>query len=219
MGAWQSQCVSGSQDPCSRTFHAHLALRETCGFPVFRDLWATQGTGPKSLWSAAAPTAGAKALLDPLQGGGAPGRPSGRGTASEVSARRGPCGLSSSGGVFHFSAFLATSGVFRVSFNSTTQRLDFQVLFPSSLHTQHGAQTHAPPTAPPGTPISAPRSRSLHWSWLPQGLWTPTGPGQLLPPREAVLVPCLGRVWQQRPPAVGARSPATPGPWGMDQKC
>lgn len=33
-------------------------------------------------------------------------------------------------------------------------------------------------------------------------------------PGESVLVPCLGRVWQQRPHAVGAPSPATPGPWG-----
>lgn len=89
----------------------------------------------------------------------------------------------------HFSAFLPASGVFPVIFNSTTQRPDFQILFPSSLHTQHGARTHAPevespapPTAPPGTPISALRSRSLHRSWLPQGFWTPTGPGQLLPP-------------------------------------
>ncbi|XP_045846755.1 uncharacterized protein C19orf71 homolog isoform X1 [Meles meles] len=33
-------------------------------------------------------------------------------------------------------------------------------------------------------------------------------------PGEAVLVPCLGQVWQQKPPAAGAPHPATPCPWG-----
>lgn len=56
-----SVCV-GFPRLMSQNLPGSPTLKETCGFPVFRDLWAVQGAG-ESLWSTAPPTGGAKHLL------------------------------------------------------------------------------------------------------------------------------------------------------------